>query len=526
MKLFAHWKPGQRNLLRDSEGAVLPLAGISLIVIAALAGGAIDMARMATTRDRLQNACDAAVLAGRKTVRSNGFDSVAQAAAQNYFRANFREGLEGTSGTTITLTSPDNGVSVIGSASTKVAPTVSSLIGIEDFPISVNCGSVMDLSNLDITFALDMSSSMTGAMPGTPITKITALRNAMNLFYRTVTDLTQGSNIRIRYAMVPYSNSVNVGAILYEENPDYLVNKRKIQSLSPVFDAAKKFQYYSYRQVEWDTSTYKTFATIRKQIGPNGTYVDTTWNGCIEERATIPASSFSYDPVNGIQPAGALDLDLDLKPVRGQPNTQWSPMWEEVGFVRMDAQGNLTNNSTSRYGKNTTRCSTRATLLQEMTEAEFRAYANSLKVGGRTYHDLGMIWAGRISSPTGIFSDTVTADPGNGGNVSRHIILMADGSNYPGHDEYSAYGIEFHDRRITTDGSISSTRHDSRFRAVCAAVRAKGIRVWVIAVSTELTSTLKSCASSDSSFTADSTEELSNVFAEIGRKVGELRVVQ
>ncbi len=38
-----------------------------------------------------------------------------------------------------------------------------------------------------------------------------------------------------------------------------------------------------------------------------------------------------------------------------------------------------------------------------MTQTSFNAYADSLVATGSTYHDIGMIWGARISSPDGIF---------------------------------------------------------------------------------------------------------------------------
>ena len=61
---------------------------------------------------------------------------------------------------------------------------------------------------------------------------------------------------------------------------------------------------------------------------------------------------------------------------------------------------------------------------------------------------------------------------------------------------------------------------------MCAAIKARGTRLWVIAFSTSLTSTLSTCASPDSSFTADSASSLNTAFQEIARDVGELRIVQ
>ena len=165
--------------------------------------------------------------------------------------------------------------------------------------------------------------------------------------------------------------------------------------------------------------------------------------------------------------------------------------------------------------------------MQEMDKASFDAKADSLTAQGNTYLDIGMIWGARLSNPDGLLADRLQDEPANGGNVSRHIIFMTDGFQEASATNYTAYGIEFLDRRITTNGATSQSdpRHSLRFRAVCDAIKAKGIRVWVIGFTTGLTSDLAYCASPNSAYTANDAAQLNAAFQEIAKQVGELRVL-
>lgn len=146
---------------------------------------------------------------------------------------------------------------------------------------------------------------------------------------------------------------------------------------------------------------------------------------------------------------------------------------------------------------------------------------------GNTYHDIGLLWGARLASPQGIFADNVNAIPANGGSVARHMIFMTDGQMQPSNAIQSAYGIEFHDRRVTANGvNLQTERHTSRFLALCDAVKAKGIRLWVIAFSTGLSDELAECSSDNSAFTAADADELNAAFQEIANEVGELRIIQ
>ena len=297
-----------------------------------------------------------------------------------------------------------------------------------------------------------------------------------------------------------------------------------------------EFDHYVYKPVEYDVSTYKTFAAVTTQIGDNGANVTSTWEGCIEERETTPAASFNFNPVVGITPVSANDLDIDSAPVTSNDDTQWRPMWPEVAYYRTSfvstgrgrGRYDLANNGESLTGgKAPSACPARAQTLQEMTRAAFFGYADSLIAQGNTYHDIGLLWGARLSSTTGIFASTVNAAPANGGEVSRHLIFMTDGQMQPSNAIQSAYGIEFHDRRVTANGvNLQTERHTSRFLALCEAVRARGIRLWVIAFSTELSDELAGCASDGSSFTAEDSQGLNDAFQEIAKQVGELRIVQ
>ena len=59
-----------RRLLRDSAGNALPLMAAALVPLLAMVGGGIDMGRSYLAQSRLQQACDAGVLAARKALGS------------------------------------------------------------------------------------------------------------------------------------------------------------------------------------------------------------------------------------------------------------------------------------------------------------------------------------------------------------------------------------------------------------------------------------------------------------------------
>ncbi|MBS1239876.1 MAG: pilus assembly protein TadG, partial [Proteobacteria bacterium] len=589
------------RLARDESGNILPLVAAGMVLTATMIGGGVDMSRSYMVKNRLQAACDAGALAGRRAVSTNGYDTAAKAQATSYFSVNFDENTQATHNTTFSSTSTDSGNRVNGTARTTLDLLVMKLFGFRTLTVTATCTATMGVGNSDVTMVLDNTGSMDSTLSGTTQTRIQALRAAMKNFYTTVQTATAGSNARIRYSFVPFSTTVNVGHLLYNLNPDYLVDTWAIQSRMPVYrtvttqvfagwdapvytanqayssvtttadtklnntsynssnscnnakpantawadngssstststttngagqqvvtttvsqpqrrttysckkSGSKYFVYYNYenrtyytysyatsdpiyntvtsqvfdhwdyKQISYDTSVYKTFQPVPTLIGGSSTpsLVSSTWAGCIEERKTVSDPSFSYSTLLGMNPSDAFDLDIDSAP-DSDPDTKWAPMWPELAYYRT----RTVNGNTSMYDATVTTqgakaasyCPRASTTLATMTQTSFNSYADSLIATGNTYHDIGMLWGARVSSPDGIFADIVNVKPTNGGSVSRHIIYMTDGEPAADNNVQQAYGVEYHDRRITDDGSSEDdTRHIARFRALCDAVKA------------------------------------------------------
>lgn len=585
------------RMIDDRSGNVLAIAAAGMLVLAALVGSGVEMSRGYRAQNRLQAACDSGVLAGRRAVSINGFDNAAKDKATAFFNTNFEPAAYDAHDVSFDASSPDEGNTVEGVATASVDSTLMRIFGFNQFDFTVNCTASMGVGNSDVVMVLDSTGSMGSKLSGSNQTRIQALRSAMKNFYNTLDLATRATNARIRYGFVPYSSSVNVGQLLMDLDPDYIVDSWTIQSRQALYvewgsaetrnspsssgsgsscpstswtdtgtttDTSRNpptitqkqsrrigtcssssswfgttyryelenreivregtynttgkgsFIRWEYKPVTYDVSNYKTFSPTTTLTGErNGQPISqtSTWAGCIEERSTRAVASFSFSSLTGISPY-VWDLDLDTPPDYSDPDSQWRPMWPEVAY--------RTNGSRASSS-----CPAPARLLEEMNQSEFNRYADDLIAVGNTYHDLGMIWGGRLSSPDGIFSANVSEDPQNGGEVSRHIIFMTDGVMEPSTTIQSSYGIETHDRRITSNGSSNqASRHTSRFLAICEAIKAKGIRIWVIAFTSGLSSDLTTCASDDSSFTANDADDLDEAFQEIAKQVGELRIIQ
>jgi Flp pilus assembly protein TadG len=309
----------------------------------------------------------------------------------------------------------------------------------------------------------------------------------------------------------------------------------------------RKFEGWEYKPVNFNISALKNQAnnawnnSITLPIGNNGTNRTVTWTGCIEERKTVRVNSTSPSWDNGDWkpiPTEAYDMQIDLLP--NSADTKWAPIFNDVvyrrynndnsgttGTVTQDENGNWTN---SRYasGSNAS-CPVAARKFQSWTAANFKGYVNGLATGGNTYHDIGLLWGARLMSPSGIFASE-NAPPNK--QVTRHMIFMTDGGTNVQLTDYSAYGINWWDRRQNGSGAPTKSWLDAnlnaRTRAICEAVKNKGITLWVVAfgddIDTDTETRLSQCASESSYFKAESVADIVQKFNLIADKITALRL--
>lgn len=325
------------------------------------------------------------------------------------------------------------------------------------------------------------------------------------------------------------------------------------RTTTKTYKTVYEFEYWRYDQATIDVSALKTvnadgtnfntvqfvsglddddayaptqgFHDLRELAVMSGTHdvwrSNYTWGGCIEERATVVDADM--DPV----PDGATDLDINSAP--DSDETRWKPYFSPLVFNRggyYDGVSSYTNLSpTPDYCPAPMRLFEEVDLAPNTIPAWLDTYLNNLTPVGGTYHDIGMIWGGRLASPNGIFADVVNDEPDR--SISRHIIFMTDGEMAPEIDFYSAYGMERYDNRVapryTSRGDLPAW-HNTRFVAACQAIKDEGYTVWVIGFGSSLTSEMRACATGHRAFFSNNSDELRATFRYIASQVADLRL--
>jgi len=325
-----------------------------------------------------------------------------------------------------------------------------------------------------------------------------------------------------------------------------LVHTREYRQVdTAVYEQQQVFSHYEYNEFDLTVSGLKAGGSawndsLDLPVGDKGLDTGIAWDGCIEERTTVRTNNF--DPI----PAGALDLDIDLVPTTGDSSTQWGPIlpeavWARYSRVYTDWYGNRSydysydeiiskNDLDHAYSYF---CPNQASKLKRWDNpTEFDSYLDNLDAIGSTYHDIGLIWGARLLSPTGIFAaENATTD--NGGAIDRHLIFMTDGDTVTDSLQYTAYGVEWFDRRRTPKNSEPSnsdltSQVNSRFLAMCRAIKNKNITLWVVSfgngVSSSSITNLQNCATSGKFYNASNSAELLNNFRTIANDISQLRL--
>lgn len=583
------------RLLGDVRANTLAIMAAAMIPLIGMIGGGIDLSRMYIVKTRLQHACDAGALAGRKAMGGGTWAQSSfypRTAAEKFFDANISSSAYGA--TTIKRSFTESAGRVTGSASAVVPMTLMRVFNFDDERLSVTCDAEMRLPNTDVMFVLDTTGSMAQAAGSDNVSKIAALKVAVKCFYEIVARLDTDANcttgnpsggtgdqVQIRFGFVPYAVNVNVGRLL---KPEWMVDRWTYQSRRvysggtysawsawsdyglilcnsvPADTETQQYQVtgsflifcrvqqrtrsmtpvtWEYAPIEQDVSGLKNGtgwnASFIRPIGDGASAKTINWPGCIEERKTVPTSTFTSIT------SDMNDLNIDMVPT-SNADTQWKPWLPDLIYTRQSTSSSGTagwNRATVRDTKTYTNssyaaCPTPAQKLRTWDNAAaFSSYVDSLTPEGNTYHDIGILWGARLLSPTGIFSSENAYTP-KGGEIERHLIFMTDGDTQAAASDYNAYGIPWFDRRQTldtgtpTDATLEA-QINARFAALCTAVKNKNITLWVISFGTITTDTknrLQTCATSNRYFSANDAATLQSTFKSIADQISQLRLTK
>lgn len=516
------------QLCHNQRGNTLAIVAAAMIPLTGIIGAGVDFSRTYLVKSRMQQACDAGVLAGRRSMSGSTLTAADQAEALRYFKFNFPDQLMGSAAMSFTDNTADNRVTteldngqLRMKATTSVPTTLLRVIGIKQLRANAECLGEEYYVNTDLMLVLDTTGSMNcyltdaltcsqeteKAVSGTKKSKMREMRDALKTLYsnlRPAQVALEAKNLRMRIGFLQFSSTVNVGKLIRAENSSYVRTS------------------YAYRDSSGNLKSDTNWSTY------SSTWLDNTWQGCIEERGTSNVLTASSTTI----PSDAWDLDIAKIP--DSDVTRWAPYDYEAltGSTRVseESMGSVTG---SNYYK--AACPKPAVHMKAWaSQTEFDNQVNTIVQGdGPTYHDIGIIWGLRMIANNGIFG-TRNPDKYNNVKVRRTIVFMTDGYMQPFRDAYSAYGVAKYAGRTASTGTSDSSLediHKQRFKLICAKAKSDPyyVDIWVIAVLSgqAMDSEISSCASNSSqAISVSNATDLANAFKRISDKVGNLRLGQ
>jgi Flp pilus assembly protein TadG len=211
----------QQRFWSDRRGGVAIFIAAAIIPLIGGLGLATDVSRGYLVKSRLQDAVDAAALAGGKVMT----DANRNTDIQSYFRANFPAGYmdavnpsnpsQDPTPTISDNSTPSSAASTVTvTASARIPTTFMKVLGFDDITVSATATATKAVAGLDVVLAMDVSGSM-----GMPMSKMTsaqtAAKNLVSYLFGTATTsptiVVNGTTYYLlNIGLVPWNQQVNV----------------------------------------------------------------------------------------------------------------------------------------------------------------------------------------------------------------------------------------------------------------------------------------------------------------------------
>jgi Flp pilus assembly protein TadG len=561
---------GKRNS-RGNRGSVLAWSALTLIPLLGFTGLSIDGARAYLVKSRLNQAVDAAALAGGKNVNSVNFN----ADIQKYFSVNFPQGYMGAVVMGPNIITSDNNEVVTVSAEASIHGTFSQFVGQDTITVSAKAVVRRSIRGMELALVMDNTGSMREN------NKIGAMRTAAVAMVNSL----YGSNETINnfwVSVVPYVATVNIGNHRTGWLANYLPGefapttwKGCVEARTAPNDttdatpSAAPFTPYNFR------STFTTPAGCTRAVTPPDTctFADTT-GVCARGNNTNcdndwPRSTLSLGIVRSggearvtsttphglstgmiVEITGANQGQYNgwrtitvVNPTQFVFSVSGNPATPATGTVRANALAIDDRNASQNngYGPNLG-CATPITPLTP-NRSEVVAAINAMEPWhrGGTFSNEGLVWGWRSISPLwrGLWGGNT---PNNlpleyeSPNMDKVIVLLTDGVNEmydnpptgPQGSDYTAYGRLGEGRVGTTSRSQVTSTINARMLAMCSQLKQRKIIIYTILFQENDTNTqnlFRDCATSSAHFfNSPDNATLANAFKTIGQQLSNLRL--
>jgi Flp pilus assembly protein TadG len=480
------------KFLKNSDGNVAIMLGLSIIPMFMALGAAVDTVRASREQTAFQSALDAATIAIAADDRSNiagmsqsqkdGVIALLQPVAQKYVERDYVSGTGAANDIVVKL--EINGSIIDTSASHTFPTAIMGLIGVDT--LTLNAKSQTQRSNrggVELALVMDTTGSMSGSADGTSGSgsKIDAAKAAA----KSLLSIIHGGSLaafpdnqNIRTSLVPFTTAVRLNKNAYDFNLGW-IDTTGLNPLSQGSDIA--YTYDKHGNVTGTTTT--TYDKYAKWAG--------NWSGCVEARTVV----------------------TDLHVSDAAP----SPIFPDTLFPA------YYNNDSSNHSTN---CDASQIVPMTYNRANIETGIDAMTANGSTLIPSGLAWGWRTLSQAEPFSKVEASPHNNASTISPYndthwkkvMVLMTDGDNSLGSSShngtsstaYSSYGYSNEPNltknrwgAMTGSVSVAQTGLDVDVLKICNNIKAQGIELYVTGFGVGIQGTslanLQACASSPAS---------------------------
>ena len=390
---MAHRSSLLRRLARNRKGNVMYMTAGLLLPALATVGAGVDLGQAYMAKARLQQACDAGVLAGRREMADGGFNGQARQAAERMFEFNYPDDIYESRGVNFEA-SPSGASDISGRATATVDTIIMHMFGKDSFDLEVNCTARLEIANSDIMFVLDTTGSMNTVNSGDSVNRITALRTEVMAFYDTVASANNGG-ARIRYGFVPYSLTVNLRDVL---EPGWLNNTVRIPSRTGQWVQTSSTGP-STNNPSW--SNYSSWSNTGVIVSPANSS-----NCASQPRPSTSVTSGS--PVPGSSTSGSNPRTITTTSTVTETETSFQNVW---------------SSSACRQQRRTR---TRNVVTTSSVTQQYRYTYDMI-----TYDVAGAIGGGSLTAPSGPWNSPNVTTTWNGCIMERDTVAFDDNAAVP-----------------------------------------------------------------------------------------------
>ena len=495
------------GLLHHRGGNVAVIFSLSIASLILISGGGIDLMTIANNRKYLQERVDATAL-----FVANGLTSSTLSTAQPQSVSRLTSIVDTDHGTLSGITATATTGTMTLTASLTANSSFLGMIGMPSLVTTVSTTVSWGDTALEVALVLDNTGSMTDNG------KLTALKSASTSLVTTLAAKSTTDN-PVKFALVPFSNFVNVG-------PTY-----------------KTAAWIDTTGLSPNHSTYFSTSLNRFTLY---TALGKSWPGCVESRpspydiddtapsVTTPATLFvpSFHPDEPNNSWYYTYANSYLNDVTNSSN-ELTKLTYATKYTTLSGKDFSNSNFYSNYSSPKGpgfMCDVQAMTRLTTDSTSVKNAISTMVASGSTNIPEGLAWGWRTLSPKGPFADAKDY----GTKTLKIVVLLTDGTNSintfstPLGGAYSSWGYPYSNRLGSNAGTNLRTGLDAKTAAACTAIKAKGIKIYAIGLMIDDAAgqqMLSDCSSgTDYYYNSPSASQLTTVFDSIAQKITKLRI--